>query len=92
MRVLLFEHFCLLFFWFAEGLIRIRVLFEGESYSRIYVSHLISSSKLILLKYADSNLSCLAIPDIIKLMREYIVYSKLSKSTLKVYFKLNIHQ
>ena len=28
--------FCLLFFKFAAGLIRMRVLFEGESLSRIY--------------------------------------------------------
>ena len=38
MRVLLeFGYFCLLFFKFTAGLIRIRVLFEGESLSRIYV-------------------------------------------------------
>ena len=37
MRVLLeFEHFCLLIFKFTAGLIRIRVLLEGESYLRIY--------------------------------------------------------
>ena len=37
MRVLLeFGHFCLLFFEFTVGLIRIRVLFEGGSLSRIY--------------------------------------------------------
>ena len=37
MRVLLeFGHFCLLFFKFTAGLIRIRVLFEGGSLSRIY--------------------------------------------------------
>ena len=37
MRVLLeFGHFCLLFFKFNAGLIRIRVLFEGGSLSRIY--------------------------------------------------------
>ena len=37
MRVLLeIEHFCLLFFKFTAGLIRIRVLFEGRSLSRIY--------------------------------------------------------
>ena len=40
MRVLLeFGCFSLLFFEFAAGLIRIRVLFEGESYLRIYGSH-----------------------------------------------------
>ena len=37
MRVLLeIEHFCLLFFKFSAGLIRIRVLLEGESYLKIY--------------------------------------------------------
>ena len=37
MRVLLeFGPFCLLFFKLTAGLIRIRVLLEGESYSRIY--------------------------------------------------------
>ena len=37
MRVLLeFEHFVLLIFKFTAGLIRIRVLLEGESYLRIY--------------------------------------------------------
>ena len=37
MRVLLeIEHFCLLFFKLSVGLIRIQVLLEGESYSRIY--------------------------------------------------------
>ena len=36
MRVLLeFGPFCLLFFKLTAGLIRIRVLLEGESYSRI---------------------------------------------------------
>ena len=40
MRVLLeIEHFCLLFFKFSAGLIRIRVLLEGESYLRIYGNH-----------------------------------------------------
>ena len=40
MRVLLeIEHFCLLFFKFSAGLIRIRVLLEGESYLRIYGTH-----------------------------------------------------
>ena len=32
-----FGHFCLLFFKFSAGLIRMRVLFEGGSLSRIYV-------------------------------------------------------
>ena len=37
MLVLLeFGHFCLVFFKFTAGLIRIRVLFEGGSLSRIY--------------------------------------------------------
>ena len=31
-----FGYFCLLFFKFTAGLIRIRVLFEGGSLSRIY--------------------------------------------------------
>ena len=31
-----FCHFCLLFFKFSAGLIRMRVLFEGGSLSRIY--------------------------------------------------------
>ena len=31
-----FGHFCLLFFKFSAGLIRMRVLFEGGSLSRIY--------------------------------------------------------
>ena len=33
-----FGYFCLLFFKFTAGLIRIRVLFEGGSLSRIYGS------------------------------------------------------
>ena len=41
MRVLLeFGPFCLMFFKFTAGLIRIRVLLEGESYLRIYGMYL----------------------------------------------------
>ena len=35
----LFRHFCLLFFKLSAGLIRMRVLFEGGSLSRIYGMH-----------------------------------------------------
>ena len=67
MRVLLeFEHFCLLIFKFTAGLIRIRVLLEGESYLRIYgmyVAHhptLIYSATLLLTCW-ETTLKCRAL-------------------------------
>ena len=43
-----FRHFCLLFFKFSAGLIRMRVLFEGGSLSRIYGIYLGNKFSFIL--------------------------------------------
>ena len=56
MRVLLeFEHFCLLIFKFTAGLIRIRVLLEGESYLRIYGIEISLNSQVLKTKVGEDG-------------------------------------
>ena len=61
MRVLLeFGYFCLLFFKFTVGLIRIRVLFKGGSLLRIYGMYECYETNFEYFDVLLRNLACLA--------------------------------